>query len=180
MITDLVQIERLGNNAREENRRFRRWMKSHVWVERQFRRAAEEVTAAIDCRTCASCCRVPETELSPRDIQRLMKFLGIKRRREFLRDYTEEGEDGTLVLKRLSPPEGNGCVFLADNGAGNDCTVYDARPHDCEYFPHLLKGSASLQSRMWEMVDRATFCPIVYNWMEKVKSISKFSSQPHK
>lgn len=174
MITDLVQIQRLGENKREENKRFRKWMKSHNWVERQFRRAAEEITAAIDCRACANCCRVPETELSHKDVERLMRFLGIKRKREFLANYTETAEDGALVLKRLKPPEGNGCVFLANNGEGNDCTVYEARPHDCEQFPHLLKGSASLQSRMWEFTERATYCPIVYNWMEKVKTLTNF------
>jgi hypothetical protein len=29
-------------------------------------------------------------------------------------------------------------------------------------------------SRMWEMVNRATYCPIVYNWMEAVKELTKF------
>jgi hypothetical protein len=27
---------------------------------------------------------------------------------------------------------------------------------------------------MWEFVDRATYCPIVYNWMEAVKGLTKF------
>jgi hypothetical protein len=27
---------------------------------------------------------------------------------------------------------------------------------------------------MWEFVDRATYCPIVYNWMEAAKDLTKF------
>lgn len=165
LLTDLVQIQRLGENKKPENLRFRRWLKSHVWVERQFRHAAEEVHAAIDCRQCAACCRVPEVELTTRDIEKLVKYLGTTRGR-FLKDYTELGEDETRVLRR----DANGCVFLS----GNDCTVYDARPADCERFPHLLRGSGSLLSRMWRMADRATYCPIVYNWLEQVKGLTKF------
>jgi len=27
---------------------------------------------------------------------------------------------------------------------------------------------------MWELVDRATYCPIVYNWIEAAKGLTKF------
>ncbi len=167
MITDLVQIRRLGEKKHDENLRFRRWLKSHVYVERQFRRAAEEVHEAIDCRTCANCCRVPEVELTERDTEHLAKHLRISRQR-FLDDYTAQGEDGTLILRKTE----TGCVFLS----GNDCMVYEARPADCDRFPHLLRGAGSIPSRMWTLVDRASICPIVYNWLEKVKGLTKFTA----
>jgi len=53
VITDLVQISRLGEKKRPENEKFRRWIKSHNFVERQFRAAAHQVHDAIDCRKCA-------------------------------------------------------------------------------------------------------------------------------
>jgi len=37
VITDLIQISRLGEKKRPENEKFRRWIKSHNFVERQFR-----------------------------------------------------------------------------------------------------------------------------------------------
>src|SRR5260221_14154150 len=95
-----------------------------------------------------------------------MKYLRIPRKR-FMADYTGKGEDGTLILKRTVE---KGCVFLD----GNDCTVYDARPANCERFPHLLRGAGSIAFRMWQFVDRATYCPIVYNWMEQVKGLTNF------
>ena len=172
MITDLIQIRRLGESNRAENLRFRKWIKSHAFVERQFRRAAEEVHAAIDCRQCAECCRVGEVPLAQRDIERLARFLGIPER-NFVEQYIvvdKTGPDatGAAILRRTA----SGCVFLD----GKDCTVYAARPGNCDRFPHLLRGSGSLQSRMWDFVDRATYCPIVFNWMEQVKGLTNFFS----
>ncbi len=165
MITDLIQIRREGEKLRPENLRFRKWIKSHTFVERQFRRAAEEVHDAIDCRTCAECCRVTEVRLAERDIEKLAKYLRVSEK-QFLEEYTGEGSDGELILRRSE----RGCIFLD----GNDCTVYDARPGNCERFPHLLRGAGSLESRMWDLVDRATYCPIVFNWFAKVKALTKF------
>ena len=165
MVTDLIQIRRLGEKKREENLRFRRYLKSHVFVERQFRHAAEDVQDQIDCRACAECCRVTEVELVKRDVERIARFLRISEKR-FLEDYSAIGEDGELILRRTK----DGCVFLD----GNDCTIYEERPGNCERFPHLLRGSGSIVSRMWQFVDRATYCPIVYNWMESVKALTKF------
>ena len=165
MITDLVQIRRQGEKNRAENLRFRKYLKTHEWVERQFRRAAEEVHDQIDCRECAECCRVTEVQLAERDIEHLAKFLRIKPS-AFVEQYTMTGTDGELILKRTE----SGCVFLD----GNECTVYESRPGNCERFPHLLKGAGSIPSRMWQFVDRATYCPIVYNWMEAAKALTKF------
>ena len=39
---------------------------------------------------------------------------------------------------------------------------------------HLLRGAGSLESRMWDFADLATYCPIVFNWFEKVKALTKF------
>lgn len=165
MTTDLVQIRREGEKLRPENLRFRKWIKSHTFVERQFRRAAEDVHSSIDCRKCAECCRVTEVQLVERDIEKLARFLGLSEK-QFLADYTATGEDGELILRRSE----SGCAFLD----GNDCTVYEARPGNCERFPHLLRGAGSLESRMWDLIDRATYCPIVFNWFAKVKALTKF------
>jgi Fe-S-cluster containining protein len=165
MLTDLVQIRRLGEKKRDENLRFRRHLKSHVFVERQFRRAAEEIHEQIDCRQCAECCRVTEVQLAERDVEHLTRFFRVSEK-AFLEQFTATGADGELILRRTA----GGCVFLN----GNECTVYEARPGNCERFPHLLRGSGSMLSRMWQFVDRATYCPIVYNWMEAAKELAKF------
>jgi hypothetical protein len=160
MLTDLVQIRRLGQQKRDENSRFRAYLRNHRHSDRRLRRFGEDIEAQIDCTTCANCCRVSEVEITDRDIDKLAKFLGMTRE-EFIRDSTQQADSGELILKRTEA----GCVFLKDNL----CTVYEARPQNCANFPHLVRGAGSIASRMWRLVERAEYCPIVYNWMEKVK-----------
>ena len=160
MLTDLVQIRRLGQQKRNENSRFRAYLRNHRHSDRRLRRFGEEIEAQIDCTQCANCCRVSEVGITDRDIDKLAKFIGVTRE-EFLRDSTQSDEAGDLILRKTEA----GCVFLKDNL----CTVYEARPQNCANFPHLVRGTGSIDSRMWQFVDRAEFCPIVYNWMEKVK-----------
>ena len=160
MITDLVQILRLGQQKREENVRFRAYLKNHRHSDRRLRRFGEEIEAQIDCTQCANCCRVTDVEITARDVEKLTKFLGMSRD-EFLRDFTARDEFDDLILRRTEA----GCVFLQDNL----CSVYEARPQNCMNFPHVVRGSGSIASRMWRFADRAELCPIVYNWMERVK-----------
>ena len=160
MLTDLVQIQRLERQKRQENARFRAYLRNHRHSDRRLRRFGEEIEAEIDCTECANCCRVTEVGITGRDIERLGKFLGVTES-EFRRDFTQSDESGQLILKRTPA----GCVFLE----GNLCSVYEARPQNCVQFPHVVRGTGSIDSRMWKLVDRAAYCPIVYNWMEKVK-----------
>ncbi len=167
MLTDLVQIARLGEKKREENKRLRVHMKTHATAERRLRRIAEKIEDEIDCTTCANCCRVATVRLRERELESLARHIGVSRR-EFTRDYAERTEEG-WILKRTE----KGCVFLE----GNLCSVYEARPMTCEDFPHLVRGEGSLVSRMWEMPDRATFCPIAYNTLEAFKDALGFPSR---
>jgi Fe-S-cluster containining protein len=160
MITDLVQIKRLGEKQRDENLKFRAWLKRHNFVERKLKAIAQTVEDAIDCTACANCCRVATTQLNQRDIERLARFLGMKES-EFLSAYTTVSKDEGVILQRNE----GGCVLLD----GNLCSVYEARPDTCQHFPHLVKGNGSLLSRMWHMPDRASYCPIVYNSLEAFK-----------
>ena len=165
MITDLIQIKRIGERQREENGRFRAWMKRHSFVERRFKAIAQETEDAIDCTACANCCRVATTPVTDRDAERLSGHLGM-RTAEVLSTYTVEAPEDGRILRRGE----NGCVFLE----GNLCSVYEARPQSCELFPHLVKGSGSLLSRMWHMADRAVYCPIVFNTLDRYKAETSF------
>jgi len=163
VVTELVQIRTLGQKKHDENLRFRRFMKSRDHSDRILRRIAEGIQEQIDCTTCANCCKKATTRLSERDIERLTRHLRISPER-FLADYTMPDEaEGGLNL-RFTP--GAGCVFLD----GNLCSVYDARPDICQRYPHLVRGNGSIASRMWNFVDRAALCPIVYNSLEAFKA----------
>jgi uncharacterized protein len=166
MLTDLVQIRIQGEKKRDENLRFRRFMKSHDHSDRILRRIAEGIEQQIDCTQCANCCKVATVVLAERDIERLAKHLRISRER-FLAEYTMESEEEGRILKRTDEA---GCVFLD----GTSCTVYEARPETCQRFPHVVRGNGSIASRMWQFVDRACYCPIVYNSLEAFKVELRF------
>lgn len=166
MITDLVQIKLLGEKKRDENLRLRKHMKSRDSSDRILRRVAQGIEEQIDCLQCANCCRVATAKVTERDVERLSKHLHIKPAR-FLADFTQKSEEEGVILIR---DKKTGCVFLN----GNECTVYDARPESCQKFPHVVRGNGSIASRMWEFVDRACYCPIVYNTLEAFKDELKF------
>ena len=166
MNVDLVQIRLLGEKKRDENLRFRRFMKSRDHSDRILRRIAEDIEEQIDCTACANCCRVATALVTERDAERLSRYLRISPA-QFRAQYTEESEDEGRVLFRTAEA---GCVFLE----GNTCTVYKARPDACQRFPHLVRGAGSIASRMWQFVDRATYCPIVYHALEAFKQELRF------
>ncbi|MGP8242910.1 MAG: YkgJ family cysteine cluster protein [Bryobacteraceae bacterium] len=166
-VTDLVQIQQLGEKKRDENFRFRSFMKSRDHSDRILRRIAEGIQEQIDCTQCANCCKTSTTEITERDIGRLSRRLRASRE-DFLRDYTMRDDEDTLSLK-FDEAKG-GCVFLN----GNLCTVYEARPDICQRYPHLVRGNGSIASRMWSLVDRASVCPIVYNSLEAFKEHMRF------
>jgi len=167
MLTDLVQIRRLGESKRDENSRLRLHLKRRNYQERRLMRMAQQIEEQIDCTAFANSCRVATVKITERDAEKLMKRLGVNRLR-FLADYVEQSPEEGFVLKRNQ----EGCVFLE----GNLCGVYDARPHTCATFPHLTRGAGSLVSRLWQMVDRACYCPIVYNTLEAWKPEVGFRS----
>lgn len=166
MVTDLVQIRLLGDKKRDENLRFRRHLKSRDHSDRILRRIAEGIENEIDCTACGNCCRVATAKVTERDIERLARHFRVKPQR-ILDDYCQESAEEGIILKRT---EETGCVFLE----GTICSVYEARPENCQRFPHLVRGNGSIASRMWEMVDRASYCPIVYNSLEAFKVETKF------
>jgi Fe-S-cluster containining protein len=165
VITDLVEIRRLGDKKRDENERLRQHLKRHDFVERNLRKISQGIEEEIDCTACANCCRVATVRLLERDVEALVKFLRIPRAK-FLSEYTEHHPDDGLILRRTE----TGCVFLS----GNLCTVYEERPSTCAGFPHLVRGAGSIASRMWQFIDRASYCPIVYNSLEAFKVETRF------
>jgi Fe-S-cluster containining protein len=166
MLTDLVQIRSLGEKKRPENERFRRFLKSRDHSDRILRRAAQDIEGQIDCTACANCCRVATAKISERDVERLARYLRLPVA-QFLAQYTSRDPEEGMILKRT---EAAGCVFLD----GNACAIYDARPDTCQRFPHLVRGNGSIVSRMWQFIDRACYCPIVYNSLEAFKQELRF------
>jgi Fe-S-cluster containining protein len=165
MLTDLVQIRLQGEKKRPENERFRRYIKDNRHSDRALRHMAEEIEEQIDCTECANCCKSATVTIGERDVDRLARSLRITPAK-FLANYTVVSQEEGRILRRTA----EGCTFLD----GNLCAVYDSRPDTCQRFPHLVRGPGSLASRMWQLIDRACYCPIVFNSLEAFKDALKF------
>jgi len=83
------------------------------------------------------CCRDATIILSPYDILRLSRSLGLTTG-EFLRRHTRRETEAVsnLPLVLVKPARTGGCPFLGEAG----CTVYGDRPAACRLFP-LTQGS---------------------------------------
>jgi uncharacterized protein len=83
-----------------------------------------------------ACCANIDISLTPYDIVRLKKRLGISST-EFLREYTvpyEMEKDGIAGVKFRPVENGTACRFMRPEG----CAVYEDRPTACRYYPVAL------------------------------------------
>ncbi len=80
-----------------------------------------------------ACCSNIDITLTPYDIARLRKRLGITSA-QFLREYTvpyEMEKDGLAGVKFRPVQGGTACQFMVPEG----CSVYEDRPTACRYYP---------------------------------------------
>lgn len=88
--------------------------------------------AGIDCFN--SCCKDVTIFLTPVDVIRLRKVLGMSST-DFLEFYTHRlisRKSGLpAVALKMSPDEAKRCPFVTEKG----CSVYEARPYSCRLYP---------------------------------------------
>jgi hypothetical protein len=92
------------------------------------------------------------------DIQRLSKGIGISVT-EFIEKYLAKSENSEGYRFNTST-----CPLLVDSL----CSHYDHRPKECRSYPHLHKKDFT--SRLMNVIDNCSVCPIVYNVYELLKS----------
>lgn len=103
----------------------------------------------IDCWN--ACCSNIDISLTPYDIVRLKRRLGISST-QFLADYTvpyELEKDGIAGVKLRPVEGGTACRFMKPEG----CGVYEDRPTACRYYPVALLS----MRRQDEYVDRDAY-----------------------
>jgi Fe-S-cluster containining protein len=172
VVTDLVEIRRLGSAKKNENLGFRRYLSAHQHRVEELQSLAAQIQPQIDCTTCANCCRCGVVEVHRGDVEALARHVGVSFE-EATRAYTrlDPENPGTRVLKNTH----SGCVFVR----GNLCAVYPARPKACRDFPHLSFGTHSLGSRISSLARWIPICPIVYNAFESYKRAVGYHPPDH-
>jgi uncharacterized protein len=92
-------------------------------------------TKRYSCSKCpAYCCSYPEIEVTPRDIERLARHLGVdyKQAEERFTKY-DAVEKVRLLRHHKDKIFDTVCVFLDQDK--RRCTVYEARPAVCRSYP---------------------------------------------
>ena len=161
IITDLAQIQRDCVAKDDENLAFQTFVKLELELsDRRLNTVVSETTAQvwehIDCRTCANCCRTRHPVFSRTEVQRIAAHLGLTQEEVRSRYLTSDADTGKYITRELP------CPFLD----GNLCGIYEVRPAVCADYPHLQRN---FRSRLWQVLDNATICPIVYNVLEHLK-----------
>ncbi len=162
MVTDLVEIRRLGTLKAAENVAFRRYLAGRHCAIEPFQAIASSVQHEIDCTACASCCRHSVVSVGRAEMEEIARRLGLPVD-EFVTRHTDPDPDAPA--RRILRSSRNGCIFLD----GNLCSIYEARPKACREFPHVTPGEHSLGARMASLCRWAPLCPIVYNALEVFK-----------
>ena len=169
MPIDLVQIRALAETKEDENYSFRQFLKARCSLkpnelDQLVFETTRRVWSAIDCTTCANCCRQTRPTLSEVEVVRVARRLGMERQ-QLIETYMErtEPEDDNPWITRTRP-----CPFLKDNL----CSIYEDRPADCCGYPYLYEED--FVSRTLSMIGRTFTCPIVYEVMEELKESTGF------
>jgi len=160
LMLDPGRVRQLAQEKNDENWKLRAFLKWSDLPERQidrlFRRLSAQVSAEMDCTTCAACCRQMSPVFVTTDVERLARRLHLTTE-EVHSKYLRETDDGPEFRSQPCP--------LLD---GTRCSCYEDRPLDCRSYPHLHKRQMS--SRLLAVIENATLCPIVYNVVELLKA----------
>ncbi|MCB0411982.1 MAG: YkgJ family cysteine cluster protein [Bdellovibrionales bacterium] len=154
---DLQKIQCLSIERRDENWKFRAWLKFHAPanVDDVVAGLSQKYFELIDCKECGNCCRSLEIFMEKQDLS-TMADAKCDSVQEFESKFTFVDEDGDRLLK---PP----CPMLS----GNLCSIYANRPDTCRTFPHLEKPG--FVSRLIGVIGSLAVCPIAFNVFEELK-----------
>jgi Fe-S-cluster containining protein len=159
MKLDLDRYKEMAQNRAKENKSFvvRLRKKKPKDLDDVAYDAHIEAFEKVDCLECANCCKSISPIVIDRDIDRISKFLKMKRA-DVIDQYFEIDEDDDYVFKETP------CSFLMPD---NYCMIYEVRPRACREYPHTDR------KRFYQILNltyRNSFvCPAVYEVIESLK-----------
>lgn len=115
---------------------------------------------AIDCLSCANCCKTMTPTYTKTDVKRISKHLGMSVH-QYHEKYLEKDKTGDYM--NVKQP----CQWLKKD---NKCSIYAVRPKDCSGFPHT-------QSKDFKQfipdthIQNIEYCPITMHVVENMYDI---------
>jgi len=161
---DLQKINLEGEKKENENYRFRTCLKgvNGQKLDRNVHSLYESISGRIDYTKCGNCCSGLRPSVSKAEIEVLAK-IGNESAESFTDKFTEKIEFETERYLKDIP-----CRYLSEC----KCTIYESRPEEFRSYPHLHKPDFA--TRLLNVIDNYSICPIVYNVFEELKIIYRF------
>lgn len=161
MKIDLDKIKKISKEKDDENWEFRSFLKRcdipSEKIDLIVQKLFHQISAEIDCKICANCCKEVKPILNQDDIKRFSKGLGLSVV-QFKKQYLDKDKNSKGYIFNKKP-----CPFLKDNL----CSYYPYRPKDCMSYPHLHKKDFIL--RIINVIENYSICPIVFEVYENLK-----------
>lgn len=161
--TNLQVIVEQARQRYEENQQFRAFLReiASARLDALVAQLNAEIESQIDCTACGNCCRhfhatVHEQELPPLAAHAQCTTEAFKAK--FLKPYKEVYYFATTPCPMLQPD--------------NRCSIYAQRPQSCRTFPNLT--GPHFKYRFHLVMEKYPLCPIVFNVVEKLKSVLGF------
>jgi uncharacterized protein len=115
---------------------------------------------AIDCLSCANCCKTMSPTYNKADVKRISKHLGMTFQ-QYYDKYLYKDESGDYMNKSVP------CQFLKKD---NKCGIYPVRPKDCSGFPHTQNKDFKLFISQTH-IQNISYCPITMHIVENMHDI---------
>jgi len=158
----MINPERLAELARlkeNQNRKFFMRLKARIPkdLDETVRELHDNAFQQINCLDCANCCKHLGPRIMDRDIERISKFLKLKKDK-FIKTFLKIDEDGDYIFQNMP------CPFLLPD---NYCSVYEVRPKACEEYPHTNRRKFH---QLFSITIKNTYtCPAVFQIVEDLK-----------
>lgn len=127
-----------------------------VELDRLVEAVVTPIVNAIDCKTCANCCRRLDVFVTKSDTVRL-KQAGIVPVKEIIDHDIARVHDEWGMLREKP------CRFLN----GNFCSIYARRPESCRRYPQF---TPNFRWTVRPILDGVGLCPIIYHVIEELQS----------
>ncbi|MEZ5195513.1 MAG: YkgJ family cysteine cluster protein [Bacteroidales bacterium] len=155
------KLKELAASKESQNKKFFKRLKAKTPrdLDEKVHKLHTMAFSEIDCLDCAYCCKHLGPRILEKDIERISKYLKIKKD-NFIQQYLRIDEDGDYVFQSMP------CPFLQ---ADNYCSVYEARPKACREYPHTDRRKFH---QIFPLTIKNTItCPAVYEIVENLKKI---------
>jgi Fe-S-cluster containining protein len=153
------QLAELARMKENQNRKFFMRLKARIPkdLDEKVSELHDYAFQQINCLDCANCCKHLGPRIKERDIERISKFLKLKKN-IFIKTFLKIDEDYDFVFQNMP------CPFLLSD---NYCKIYEVRPKACQEYPHTDRRKFH---QVLSFTLKNTFtCPAVFEIVEGLK-----------